>query len=112
MTRKRRFGCAAPGDAPIAIPGFPGRSRLRKESVPGLVSPLDSSSLTDLGPDGQQTLPVNSVLRNEIYRAICVVKASNEPVLVIGPAPKSIVPPKYPLNRMSPLGETIRLSPI
>ena len=27
---------------------------------------LDTSSLTDLGPDGQlQTLPVNNVLRNE-----------------------------------------------
>jgi hypothetical protein len=27
---------------------------------------LNTSSLTDLGPDGQQTLPVNNVLRNEI----------------------------------------------
>jgi hypothetical protein len=26
---------------------------------------LNTSSLTDLGPDGQQTLPVNNVLRNE-----------------------------------------------
>jgi hypothetical protein len=26
---------------------------------------LDTTSLTDLGPDGQQTLPVNNVLRNE-----------------------------------------------
>jgi hypothetical protein len=26
---------------------------------------LDTSSLTDLSPDGQQTLPVNNVLRNE-----------------------------------------------
>ena len=26
---------------------------------------LDTSSFTDLGPDGQQTLPVNNVLRNE-----------------------------------------------
>jgi hypothetical protein len=27
---------------------------------------LSTYSLTDLGPDGQQTLPVNNVLRNEI----------------------------------------------
>jgi hypothetical protein len=27
---------------------------------------LNTYSLTDLGPDGQQTLPVNNVLRNEI----------------------------------------------
>jgi hypothetical protein len=26
---------------------------------------LNTSSLTDLGPDGQLTLPVNNVLRNE-----------------------------------------------
>jgi hypothetical protein len=26
---------------------------------------LNTSSLTDLGPDGQLTLPVNKVLRNE-----------------------------------------------
>jgi hypothetical protein len=31
----------------------------------GLLLALDTSSLTDLGPDGQQTLPVNNVLRNE-----------------------------------------------
>jgi hypothetical protein len=31
----------------------------------GQLLALDTSSLTDLGPDGQQTLPVNNVLRNE-----------------------------------------------
>jgi hypothetical protein len=32
----------------------------------GRLLALNTSSLTDLGPDGQQTLPVNNVLRNEI----------------------------------------------
>jgi hypothetical protein len=32
----------------------------------GQLLALDTSSLTDLGPDGQQTLPVSNVLRNEI----------------------------------------------
>jgi hypothetical protein len=31
----------------------------------GRLLALNTSSLTDLGPDGQQTLPVNNVLRNE-----------------------------------------------
>jgi hypothetical protein len=31
----------------------------------GQLLALDTSSLTDLSPDGQQTLPVNNVLRNE-----------------------------------------------
>jgi hypothetical protein len=38
--------------------------KLHLGSFDGLLA-LDTSSLTDLGPDGQQTLPVNNVLRNE-----------------------------------------------
>jgi hypothetical protein len=53
----------------LQLPEPQSRPILRRGSGRRGGNPTNTSSLTDLGPDGQQTLPVNNVLRNEIQVA-------------------------------------------